>query len=154
MPDCNVCQNPVDSGTTFCPVCGQPQSGGAVVQAQPTTQPGLPENIAGAACYVLGWITGIVFLIIDHRPSVRFHAKQSIMVFGGFTAIVFVLNIISASAMRIMGAWVVSFTGFLDILIDIVAFVVWILLIVKAIQGEKFSLLPEVSRIAQNYTRK
>ena len=44
---------------------------------------GLDENVAGLLCYVLGWVTGIIFFLIDKRPYVRFHAAQSIVVFGG-----------------------------------------------------------------------
>jgi uncharacterized membrane protein len=46
-------------------------------------QSGLPENIAALLSYVLGWITGLIFLIIDKRPYVRFHAAQSIAIFLG-----------------------------------------------------------------------
>jgi hypothetical protein len=51
------------------------------------TRSGLPENIAALLSYVLGWITGLVFLLIDKRPYVRFHAAQSIVVFLGLHAL-------------------------------------------------------------------
>src|SRR4029077_1776249 len=47
------------------------------------TRSGLPENIAALLSYVLGWVTGLGFLLIDKRPYVRFHAAQSIIVFLG-----------------------------------------------------------------------
>ena len=47
------------------------------------SQTGLSENVAGLLCYILGWITGLIFLLIDKRPFVRFHAAQSIVVFLG-----------------------------------------------------------------------
>ena len=37
----------------------------------------------GLLCYVLGWVTGLIFFFIDKRPFVRFQAAQSIVVFGG-----------------------------------------------------------------------
>ena len=47
------------------------------------TSTGLTENVAGLLCYVLGWVSGIVFLIIEpENKFVRFHAFQSIIVFG------------------------------------------------------------------------
>jgi len=47
------------------------------------TSTGLQENIAGLLCYVLGWVTGIIFLFIEKENKfVRFHAVQSIVVFG------------------------------------------------------------------------
>ena len=48
---------------------------------------GMQENLAGCLCYALGWLTGIIFLLIDRRPFVRFHAAQSIVVFGALTII-------------------------------------------------------------------
>ena len=47
------------------------------------TSTGLTENVAGLLCYILGWITGIIFLILEpDNKFVRFHAIQSIIVFG------------------------------------------------------------------------
>ena len=47
----------------------------------------MDEKVAGLLCYVLGWITGMIFYFIDKRPFVRFHAAQSIVVFGGLHVI-------------------------------------------------------------------
>ena len=48
------------------------------------TSTGLAENVAGMLCYVLCWISGVVFLVIEpSNKFVRFHAMQSILVFGG-----------------------------------------------------------------------
>ncbi|MFC1909399.1 DUF4870 domain-containing protein [Chloroflexota bacterium] len=45
------------------------------------TSTGLPENVAGLLCYVLWWVSGIVFLIIESENKwIRFHAFQSIIV--------------------------------------------------------------------------
>src|SRR5213079_122675 len=44
---------------------------------------GLSENAAAFLSYALGWITGIIFFLLDRRPMVRFHAAQSIVTFGG-----------------------------------------------------------------------
>ena len=40
------------------------------------TQTGMKENVAGLLCYVLGWMTGLIFFFVDKRSFVRFHAKQ------------------------------------------------------------------------------
>jgi uncharacterized membrane protein len=62
-----------------------------------STQSGLSENVAGLLCYVLGWITGLVFFLIDKRPYVRFHAAQSLVVFGGLH----ILRIVLAMMFRV-----------------------------------------------------
>ncbi len=99
------------------------------------TSTGLAENVAGLLCYVLGWVSGIVFLIIEpENKFVRFHAMQSIVTFGGITVIAIVLSILG----------LIPFIGVLfDILgyiVGLIAFILWIVLIVKAYQGTMYKL--------------
>ena len=64
----------------------------------------LPPNKAGLLCYVGFWVTGIIFLIIERKNKlVRFHAMQSLVVFG-------ILNIIWGVANSIRG-WAWTFWG-------------------------------------------
>src|ERR1700719_4036129 len=92
MAFCSKCGSEVGAGAGFCPKCGEAQAGGpAVVQTTQSAQPGMSENVAAALCYLVGWVTGIIFYLIDKRPFVRFHAAQSIVVFGGLH----VLNIVA-----------------------------------------------------------
>ena len=59
------------------------------------TSTGLSENVAGLLCYVLGWISGLVFVLIEQENKfVRFHAVQSIVTFGGITVISIALSIL------------------------------------------------------------
>ena len=98
------------------------------------SQSGLTENVAGLLCYVLGWVTGLIFFLIDKRPFVRFHAAQSIVVFGGLMlirvalTILFVAGPVGGFSAGVGLLWLVSVVGL----------VLWILLMVKAYQGEKF----------------
>ncbi|MFQ6121704.1 MAG: DUF4870 domain-containing protein [Dehalococcoidales bacterium] len=90
---------------------------------------GLDENIAGLLCYVLGWVSGLVFVLIEQKSKfVRFHAIQSIYVFG-------VLHI---------GAIVLGWIPFIGValsgIIGILGVVLWIILMIKAYQGVKFKL--------------
>ena len=85
---------------------------------------GLPKNTAAALSYVLGWLTGIVFLLIEKDKFVRFHAAQSIVVFGILTVVVLIPGI----------GWVIAPLAW------IVGFVLWLVLIFKAYQGEEFKL--------------
>lgn len=66
----------------------------------------LPPNKAGLLCYVGFWVTGIIFLIIERKNKlVRFHAMQSLVVFG-------ILNIIWGVANTIRGATLAYWGGF------------------------------------------
>ena len=57
-------------------------------------QSALSENLAALLSYVFGWITGLIFLLIDKRPYVRFHAAQSIVVFLGLHILRALLGVI------------------------------------------------------------
>ena len=90
------------------------------------TSTGLNENIAGLLCYLVGWVSGLVFILIESENKfVRFHAMQSIIVFGIVT---------------IAGA-VLSWIPVLNVLIWLGGVALWIVLMIKAYQGEKYKLL-------------
>ena len=154
MAYCSKCGGEVGSGVAFCPKCGQAQTGGQVVQTSQSAQPGMSENVAGLLCYVLGWVTGIIFFLIDKRPFVRFHAAQSIVVFGGLHVLNIVVGIIFGAGFMMMGGWGAFGLGWvLYSLINLVALILWILLMVKAYQGEKFQV-PVAAGIAQSLAGK
>src|SRR5271156_5240440 len=92
MAFCGKCGSSVQDGAPFCPQCGAPVGVAAPVMPGPVAGSGLQENVAGLLCYVLGWLTGLIFLLIDKRPFVRFHAAQSIVVFGTLFLIRLVLT--------------------------------------------------------------
>jgi uncharacterized membrane protein len=93
------------------------------------TSIGMQPNIAGLLCYLAGFITGIIFYVLEKENKfVRFHAMQSIVVFGFF----FVLGVILA-LIPIIG-WA------LGSLLWVVNLILWIILMLKAYQGEYFKL--------------
>jgi uncharacterized membrane protein len=138
MPHCSKCGTLVADNVAFCPSCGTPQAAGVAPAVAPAagTQSGLSENVAGLLCYVLGWVTGLIFYFIDKRPFVRFHAAQSIVVFGGLTIIRIVLSMLFVAG----GAAGLSVGFGLLTLVSILGVVLWILLMIKAYQGEKFRI--------------
>lgn len=104
------------------------------------TGTGLPKNTAGALSYVLGPVTGVIFLLIEKEPYVRFHAMQSVVVFVAL----FVLQ------------WVMTFTIILlplVPLVTIVAFILWLLLIYKAWQGDEWEV-PILGKYARKFGKK
>jgi len=106
------------------------------VKDQGKTSSGLQANVAGLLCYLLGVITGIIFYLIEKdNKFVRFHAMQSIVVFGTLT----VLNIVISFLMPMLGPLAV-FVVPVVALVSLLGLVLWILLMVKAYQGELFKL--------------
>lgn len=154
MAFCSKCGGEVGAGVAFCPKCGQAQTGAQVATTSQSAQPGMAENVAGLLCYVLGWITGIIFFLIDKRPFVKFHAAQSIVVFGGLHVINIVIGIIFGTGMMMMGGFGAFGLGAaLYGLISLLGLVLWILLMVKAYQGEKFEV-PIAAGIAKSFAGK
>ncbi|HKO05923.1 MAG TPA: DUF4870 domain-containing protein [Candidatus Acidoferrales bacterium] len=153
MPFCAKCGAQVAAGATSCPSCGAaqaPSGGGAGV----ATGTGLDENVAGLICYVGWWITGLIFFVIDKRPFVRFHAAQSLVIFGAFTILYYVLGIVLIGTIGMGGLF---FFGSIYALIfgvlRLAGLLLWILCMVKAYQHERFKL-PFVGDIAENIAGK
>ena len=131
---CSQCGAENPEGAKFCSKCGAelgvtatPTEGAAKPEAESST--GLSANVAGLLCYVLGWITGIVFLVLEKRSTfVKFHAYQSIMTFGVLTVAQLVLG------------WIPFIGWVLNILIGILMFILWIILIIQAGTGRMWKV--------------
>ena len=94
------------------------------------TSSGLDENVAGALAYALGWITGIGFLVTEPANKfVRFHALQSLIVFGALSLAWFI-----AMSIPLLG-WLIAF-----VIIPPLSAVLWLLLMFKAYQGAWFKV--------------
>jgi uncharacterized membrane protein len=107
---------------------------------------GLQENVAGLLCYLLGWLTGIIFLLIDKRPFVRFHAAQSIVVFGSL----FVLRLILTFFW--IGSYHYGFFGIhllISFALGIVTLLAWVILMIFAYQGKRYEV-PIAAGIARS----
>ena len=98
---------------------------------------GIDENIEGLLCYVLGWITGIVFLILEKENKfVRFHAMQSLAAFLSLFIILFIVGMIP------LIGWFFHMIGW------VIMVILWLLLMYKAFKGEQYKL-PVVGDFAE-----
>jgi len=156
MAHCTKCGAVVAENAAFCASCGSPQSApGGAPSAAPSAPPAgsagqtqMAENVAGLLCYVVGWVTGLIFFFIDKRPFVRFHAAQSIVVFGGLHILSIVLGMFFGVSLFATGFAGFSIAWALVGLVNIVAIVLWIVLMIKAYQGERFRV-PVAADIAE-----
>jgi uncharacterized membrane protein len=104
-----------------------------MMEGKEQSSTGLEENVAGFFCYLLGFVTGIVFLVVEKKSSfVKFHAKQSTITFLGLFVIILVIGWIP-----ILGTLVWIFT-----------LILWLILMIKALQGKRYSL-PIVGKMAE-----
>ncbi|MGA3018170.1 MAG: hypothetical protein ABSF62_13705 [Bryobacteraceae bacterium] len=119
----------------------------------------MDNNVASALCYVLGLVTGIVFLVMEpysKNRAIRFHAFQSIFMNVAVIAVDIVLSILFSIILRIF--WTTGGLGGFGLfgsLISLVwlvfglgCFALWIYLIISAYQG-KTVVLPFVGPLAQ-----
>ncbi len=155
MAFCATCGAQVEG--RFCAKCGTPidaaaapaPAAGAGAPAAPATG-GLSANAASALTYVLGFITGILFLVLspyNQMRDVRFHAFQSIFLSVAWVAFWIVMNIVGMALMAI--TWMLAtLVGLLSMLVGLGFLVLWIYLIVKAYQGQKV-VLPVIGPLAE-----
>uniref|UniRef100_A0A7C3RCD4 DUF4870 domain-containing protein n=1 Tax=Archaeoglobus fulgidus TaxID=2234 RepID=A0A7C3RCD4_ARCFL len=114
------------------------------------TSVGLDENLEGALAYLLGFVTGIVFLIIEKESKfVRFHAMQSTITFAGFWILSMIL---SYALIPVVGFGLFFLFSGIVMLINIAALITWLICMYKAYRGEWFKL-PIVGDIAEQQIR-
>jgi uncharacterized membrane protein len=152
MAFCATCGTAVEG--RFCAKCGTPiaatagaapppPSGAAYQPAAPAA--GMADNVASALCYALGFITGIIFLVLapyNQNRTVRFHAFQSIF----FSVAVIVIRI----ALSIILSATLGFFTMLTVqsLISLCFFALWLYLLIATYQG-KTVVLPVIGPLAQ-----
>ena len=102
---------------------------------------GSQENLLGALCYFLGWVTGVILWFVEPKTKkfIRFHAMQSIIFSIVLMIIFFVLALIP------IAGWIIS--G----IVGLLAFILWIVLMVKAYQGQMYKL-PVIGDLADKWS--
>jgi len=154
-PNCGT-----DSPGRFCAKCGSPmpdpaQGGGGYAPPPPAvavapSAAGMEENVASALCYLAGWITGVIFLVLapyNQNRTIRFHAFQSIFFNVAMIPLWFVFTILSfiLHAIPVLGGLVMML---LWVVFLFASFGGWLFLMYKAYNKEKF-LLPIIGPLAE-----
>ena len=127
----------------------------------PKSSTGLDENIAALLSYIFGWVSGLIFFLIEKDSRlVRFHAMQSILL----NIVVVVLLIASWVISMILWVITTQLPGILALLVNLVVGLVWIVVgigiliaivmcLVKAFQGQYFKL-PIIGNLAEKFSAK
>lgn len=154
MPE-NRAEEHAAESEQFCPRCGQALPEGLLAKGARRGQqlPEMDAHLAAALSYAMGWVTGAIFMLLDKRPFVRFHAAQSIVVFGVLNAIIITLSVLSGVSLLVGKVEGLSPYYALVALLYMAAFILWIVLMVKAYQGVKYEV-PGAARLAQNLAAK
>src|SRR6185437_8602900 len=141
MAFCANCGSQVEG--RFCAKCGAsvgaeapsgvPSGPGGAFAAPPPAQvqaAGMSENVAGALCYLLTWLTGILFLVLppyNTNKTIRFHAFQAIFFGVGWTVLWIAISVFTA-ALSLLGLFFVSI---LHLFLLLGFFVIWGMLMYK-----------------------
>ena len=109
------------------------------------TSMNIEENIASMLCYIGVWVTGLIFYLLEkENKTVKFHAMQSLLTFIGVFIVYFVIFFLT---------WFIPFMWMFSVLFGLLVFILWIILVIKAYQGEKFKL-PIIGDIAEKEAQK
>jgi uncharacterized membrane protein len=95
----------------------------------------LPERVAAALSYLFGWISGLAFLLFDRRPFVRYHAAQSVVVFGTLSLLLLILSGFFLGTFLPQAAAVLLL---LRRVVEIAWLAIAIVLMLKASSGERY----------------
>lgn len=110
----------------------------------------MEENMASALCYLFGWLTAVLFLVLDpynKNRTVRFHAFQSLFLNVGIIAVWIVLAIFSGILIHIVPLLGILFT-LVYAVFGFGMFLLWLFLMYKAYNKEKF-VIPIIGPLAE-----
>ncbi len=144
---CSKCGTENPDGAQFCSKCGA-GLGAAATPTEGATKPesesstGMSANVTGLLCYVVGWITGIVFVVWENKSTfVKFHAWQSIMVFGVLTAAHLILvTMLTAIAVAAFSPGLMILAGVMSWIIGLLGLILWIILVIQAGTGKMWKV--------------
>jgi uncharacterized membrane protein len=150
MAFCPNCGSQVEG--RFCAKCGAQVADTAPGAMPPPPPPssgsvGMTDNVASALCYLLGFITGILFLVLEpysRNRNVRFHAFQSIF----FNVAVVVLSIVLTIISLILPWFMAAVISLISLILWLGIVGVWIYLMFKAYNNQKV-VLPVVGPMAE-----
>lgn len=152
MPFCAKCGAQLNEGASFCMSCGSPQGAAAGAGASTPVAGSTPitSNVAGALAYIVGFITGIVFLVIEPYKNdrfVRFHAFQSIFYSAFAIALSILWGVLSAALFAVSFGTFWHMIFLIWVVIRLGLFLVWLFLMYKAYNNERF-MLPVLGELA------
>jgi len=143
MSFCPSCGKPLSEGAAKCGYCGVAVRASAVAATVAPQSAGMSVNAAGALAYLAGFITGIIFLVVDpykRDPFVRFHAFQSIffnIAWIGFWILWIILGLILSAVTKGLFFFIQMP---IDLLITLGGLCLWAFLMYSAYQGKRFRI--------------
>ena len=114
---------------------------------------GLDANVAALLAYLLGWIGGLIFFLIEKDSLyVKFHAMQSLLLSGAFIVIYIVVWIVTIIFAMISGL-LASLVWLFSLVLFFGGIAIWVIMMIKAYQGDPYKL-PIIGDMAENIVNK
>lgn len=159
MAFCAKCGDQLNAGSGFCAACGAavagqgaaatPGTAAAPAQSTPASS-GMTNNVAGMLCYILGIITGVIFLVIEpykNNRFVRFHAFQSIFFWVACFGFWMIWSFVFVSLLFTPGLGMWGVISLVSLVLRLAMFAAWIFLMYKAYNNEEYKL-PFIGELA------
>ena len=149
LKSCPDCAAQMPDSAAFCPGCGRSMQ----IESAAEPKPGVArENLAGALAYVT-FLPALVFLLRDpyrKDPFLRFHSVQCLLLWLASVVVAVLLRLVSILLLSVpvVGPLLALLVA---VIISLAALFTWIVLVVKAFQGERFAL-PVIGDLAEQYS--
>lgn len=163
MRHCTNCGTTMVDDSAFCGACGTPAGAQVAADATPSGMTASPSvgaalstNLAAALSYALGFITGILFLVLNpyrNNKFIRFHAIQSVLFSVACIAFSIVWSIGVGILVSIMGYWVLTIDVPLRLLVGLGIFVYWLFVMFQAYSEREYHI-PWIGNIAAKQIHK
>lgn len=152
--ECPVCEESVSGDEQLCDYCGAilAETAGADRDGgtgEPTVL-GMPRNLAAMLAYSMTFISGLVVYLLVDDTVVRFHAAQSTVAFGGLFTLILLGEVFEVALLAAAEPGVAGVVELVSAALTLLAFVLWVVLLVKAYRGEQYEL-PVVGPVAVRY---
>jgi uncharacterized membrane protein len=122
---------------------------------------GLDENVAALLSYVFGWISGLIFFLIEKDSRlVRFHAMQSLLLSASISILMMilwfiatVLAIVFSQISGLLGSLVYLLSMLVIAVLSIGGLIAWVMCLIKAYNKEYYHL-PVIGKYAEQFSAK
>jgi uncharacterized membrane protein len=150
---CAKCGTPVAAPAAAAPPVGAvPPASAPPYAANAPASAGMSENVASGLAYIMGLITGILFLILEpynKNRAVRFHAFQSIFLNIAWIVVLIAYGIVSMALTMVLHSFIISgLLGIVSLVVWLGGIAVFLYVMIMAFQG-KTVVLPIIGPLAQ-----
>jgi len=149
LKSCPECAAQMPDSAAFCPGCGRSMQMDLAVRERPT----MTSDHILAACAYFTFLPALAFLLLSRyrrNPFIRFHSVQCLLFWLVSVAAGVLVRLVTLLVFFVPIVGPLLAVLFVTI-VALAALFLWIILAVKALQGERFAL-PLIGGMAEKYS--